>query len=244
MKQKNILITGASRGIGYETALYFARKGHVLFLNCKKNIEKLKELQDKIQTQFQIPCYIFQADLSKKNEIDMMFQAIYAIQPHIDVLINNAGISYQGLINDTTSKEWQLLLDTNLTSAFECCKYVIPQMVREKKGCIINISSMWGIRGASCEVAYSASKAGLNGFTMALAKELAPSQIPVNALAFGAIDTEMNQHLSEEERALLVEEIPMGRFASSQEAAQAIYLLSEAPSYLTGQIICMDGGYL
>ena len=143
-----------------------------------------------------------------------------------------------------TDEEWRTVLDTNLSSAFYCCREAIPHMVSKKQGRIINISSMWGTSGASCEAAYSASKAGLDGLTRALAKELAPSNIQVNAIACGVIDTEMNGRLDREERAALEDEIPAGRFGTAEEAAGLVLMLAEAPSYLTGQVIGMDGGFL
>ena len=162
----------------------------------------------------------------------------------LDVLVNNAGISHFGLLSDMSDEEWQTVMDTNLSSAFYCCREAIPYMISKKQGRIINISSMWGVAGASCEAAYSASKAGLNGLTQSLAKELAPSNIQVNAIACGVIDTEMNARLNEEEQNALKEEIPAGRFGTPEEVAKLALLLAEAPAYLTGQIIRMDGGLI
>jgi 3-oxoacyl-[acyl-carrier protein] reductase len=159
-----------------------------------------------------------------------------------DILINNAGISYVGLLQDMSPEEWRSVIDTNLTSAFNCSKCAIPYMLKKHSGRIVNISSMWGNVGASCEVAYSASKGGINTFTKALAKELAPSGIAVNAIAFGMVDTRMNAFLDEEEKASLIEEIPAGRILSPQESADIIYSVSMMNSYVTGQIITADGG--
>ena len=161
----------------------------------------------------------------------------------IDILVNNAGISHIGLLQDMTYEEWQNIINVNLGSVFTMCKNVIPFMLKAGHGKIINISSVWGNVGASCEVAYSASKGGINSFTRALAKELAPSNIQVNAIAFGAIDTDMNHFLDEEERTSLIDEIPAGRLASPEEAAQFITSISDSGTYLTGQIISMDGGW-
>ena len=160
------------------------------------------------------------------------------------MLVNNAGVSHLGLLSDMTDDEWTRVIQTDLSSVFYCCREAIPKMVSRKSGHIINISSMWGVSGASCEVAYSAAKSGVNGLTRALAKELAPSQIPVNAIACGVIDTVMNQWLNKEERRELEEEIPAGRFATPEEVAQATVNLVNSPIYLTGQIIGLDGGYL
>jgi 3-oxoacyl-[acyl-carrier protein] reductase len=162
---------------------------------------------------------------------------------HVDCLINCAGISHIGLMTDMQDREWHNIIDSNLSSVFYCCREIVPAMVHEKKGRILNISSVWGNTGASCEVAYSASKGGMNTFTKALAKELAPSGIAVNALACGLIDTTMNQCFSEDERNALCEEIPAGRMGTPQEVADMTALLCRAPYYLTGQIITIDGGW-
>lgn len=162
----------------------------------------------------------------------------------LDVLVNNAGISYIGLFQDMTPDEWNHILNTNLTSVFNCCRLAVPMMVSRKSGRILNISSVWGVCGASCEVAYSATKGGINAMTRALAKELAPSSIQVNAIACGAIDTEMNQFLDEEERNALLEEIPAGRMGRAEEVGKLAYQLGSEDSYLTGQIIQLDGGWI
>ena len=162
-----------------------------------------------------------------------MFEEICALGESIDILINNAGISHIGLLQDMSIEEWNQVLNTNLTSAFSCSKYAIPDMITRKQGKIINISSIWGCSGASCEVAYSASKGGLNLFTQALAKELAPSNIQVNAIACGVIDTRMNACFDAEERSELENEIPAGRFAAPSEVADFVQQLIDAPSYQT-----------
>ncbi len=162
----------------------------------------------------------------------------------VDVLVNNAGISYIGLLQDMTSDDWDRIVRTNLTSVFNCCRLAIPYMVEKKCGKIINISSVWGVAGASCEVAYSATKGGINAFTKALAKELAPSGIQVNAIACGAIDTEMNHFLNQEELIDLIDEIPAGRLGKAEEVADLAYHLGYKDSYLTGQVIGLDGGWI
>ena len=181
-------------------------------------------------------------DASNYAEISGLADELIAQNIMPDILINNAGISYVGLLQDMSYDEWKNVIDTNLTSVFNLSKMVIPNMVAKKNGRIINVSSMWGNVGASCEVAYSASKGGVNTFTKALAKELAPSKISVNAIAFGAVDTRMNAFLSYEERELLTEEIPAGRFLAPQEAADIIYSVAMMNNYVTGQIITADGG--
>lgn len=161
----------------------------------------------------------------------------------LDLLINNAGISCTGLFTDMNLEKWEKVIRNNLTSCFNTCHHAVPLMLREKKGRILNVSSLWGAQGASMEVAYSASKGGVNAFTKALAKELAPSNIQVNAAAFGAIDTDMMKEYSEEDRMLVCQEIPADRLGTPAEAAQLLLTLARAPEYLTGQIITMDGGW-
>ncbi len=164
--------------------------------------------------------------------------------PDVDVLVNNAGISYVGLLTDMSYLEWQQVINTNLSSCFITCKHVIPSMVSKKNGKIINISSVWGNVGASMEVAYSASKGGMNSFTKALAKELAPSNIQVNAIACGVIDTDMNKCFREEDMEALIEEIPADRIGKAEEVAKLALQLCIGNEYLTGQIITLDGGWI
>lgn len=241
---KTVLITGASHGIGKAIAEKLAAGGMRLFLNCRSSKETMHDYAARLSETYQVPCTPLIYDVSDHAQVQAMFEEIRACGESIDILINNAGISHIGLLQDMSIEEWNQVLNTNLTSAFSCSKYVIPDMVSRKQGKIINISSMWGLSGASCEVAYSASKGGLNLFTQALAKELAPSNIQVNAIACGVIDTRMNACFDAEERAELKNEIPVGRFADPSEVADFVQQLIDAPSYLTGQIISFDGGYL
>lgn len=241
---KTVLITGASHGIGKAIAGKLAAGGMRLFLNCCSSKETLCDYAARLSETYDVPCTPLIYDVSDYAQVQAMFKEIRALGESIDILINNAGISHIGLLQDMSIEEWNQVLNTNLTSAFSCSKYAIPDMVSRKQGKIINISSMWGLSGASCEVAYSASKGGLNLFTRALAKELAPSNIQVNAIACGVIDTRMNACFDAEERAELENEIPAGRFADPSEVADFVQQLIEAPSYLTGQIISFDGGYL
>ena len=236
---KSVLITGASRGIGKAAALQFAAEGYATYLTCSNSIYQLKEVKDQIDAMGTAPCFIFQCDGADYAKVEEMFQML----PPLDVVINNAGIAFYGLLQDMTAEEWNHVLQTNLSSMFYTSKFCIPGMLSKGEGRIINISSIWGNDGGSFEVAYSASKGGVNTFTKALAKELAPSNIAVNAIAFGVIDTEMNGHLDEEERVSLMSEIPAGRFGTPQEAAEVIWQLSQSPTYLTGQIITMSGGF-
>ena len=258
--KKTALITGASRGIGKAIAYEFARNGYNLYLTCKNNFDLLKDLKHEIEnienitgyspsqtedtpknskTNSCIECHIFQCDMGNIAEVEQLFQAI----PQLDVIVNNAGISYVGLLTDMSEEEWHRVMSTNLDSLFYTSKFGVPKMLANHKGKIINISSVWGNVGASMEVAYSASKGAVNSFTKALAKELAPSNIQVNAIACGMIDTDMNACFSEEDLHYIIEEIPADRIGKPDEVARLCYMLAEAPEYLTGQIITMDGGW-
>lgn len=242
-KHKYALITGASRGIGAATALFLAGRGYHLFLNARKEGPELLRLQENIKKNGGIAQPAI-ADISDPAQVRRMFSEIEESCPGIDILINNAGVSHIGLLSDMTDEQWRQIIDTNLSGAFFCCRAAIPHMVRQKYGRIIQISSIWGVAGASCEAAYSASKAGLNGLTRALAKELAPSGISVNAVACGVIDTAMNDCLTPEEKEDLCDCIPAGRFGTVEETAQLLAQLLESTPYMTGQIITMDGGFL
>lgn len=243
MERKHVLITGSSRGIGRTCALAFAEHGWHVFINCRNSLDQLKETERMILASGGI-CTMLPGDVGNPDEVRAMFDKISTLCGGLEVLVNNAGRAYFGLLSDMTDEDWRAVIDTDLSSAFYCCRAAIPYMVSRKSGKIINISSMWGTAGASCEAAYSAAKSGLHGLTRALAKELAPSNIQVNALACGVIDTEMNARLSTEERAALEEEIPAGRYGTPEEAARAVLMLAEAPAYLTGQIIGLDGGMI
>lgn len=240
MMRKHVLITGASRGIGRACARRFAQEGYDLTLTCLHSKDKLLTLQEELTGAYHIRCRSAVCDAGTADDVAALFREIDTL----DVLINNAGISHIGLLQDMSPQEWNRVLSTNLTSCFYTAKYAIPLMLAKGSGRIINVSSVWGSAGASMEVAYSASKGGVNAFTKALAKELAPSNIQVNAAAFGVIDTEMNHCFSKEELDALKAEIPSDRIGTCEEAAQLLLLLAQAPSYLTGQIVTMDGGWL
>ena len=241
MERKTALVTGASRGIGKAIAWELAQKGYDLFLACHQNEATLLDAGHKLEETFGISCRTYCFSICEEDKLVKMFADI----PYLDVLVNNAGVSYVGLLADMTYDEWQNVINTNLSSCFLTCKYAIPEMIRRKKGKIINISSVWGNVGASMEVAYSASKGGVNAFTKALARELAPSNIQVNAIACGLIDTDMNRHLSQEDMLELVSEIPADRPGKPEEVAKLVGMLSgEAENgYLTGQVIALDGGW-
>ena len=234
--QKNVLITGASRGIGSACARAFAAAGYHLYLTCLHNEGMLLSLKQELEQLYGITCHTFVCDSGSFDEISTLFSHI----DNLDVLVNNAGISYVGLLQDMSPDDWNKIIATNLSS----CKCAIPLMLAKSSGRIINVSSVWGNVGASMEVAYSASKGGVNSFTKALAKELAPSNIQVNAAAFGVIDTDMNHMFSEEELEALKAEIPSDRMGTCEEAAELILQLAQSPAYLTGQTITMDGGWI
>lgn len=240
---KTVLVTGSSRGIGKAIALKYASKGYNLVLNCAKSTDSMLHVKEEAEN-LGASCIAVQADVGRKDDCIRLFQEIEARFGSVDILINNAGISRIGLLQDMEFEEWDRLLASNLSSVFHCCKLAIPGMVKKQAGQIVNISSVWGVCGASCEAAYSASKGGVNALTRALAKELAPSHIQVNAIACGAIDTEMNHFLSEEEAQMLMEEIPAGRMGTPKEVADMVLAITESPAYLTGQIIQLDGGWI
>lgn len=244
MIKKNVLITGASRGIGRSTALLFADKGFHVFLNCNKSIEELQKVQQEIEQNHPNCSTIVTGNVGNPEDVRSIFREIYSHCNSLDVLVNNAGVAHIGLLMDLSDEEWRRIIDTNLSSVFYCCREAVPKMVSKKSGRIINISSMWGTVGASCEAAYSASKSGIHGLTRALAKELAPSGISVNAIACGVINTVMNAQLDKTERQELAEEIPAGRFCSPEEIAEVIWQTANTPVYMTGQIIGVDGGYI
>ena len=236
---KTALITGASRGIGKAIAKEFAIQGYDLYLTCISSIEQLKDYALELEHTHGIRCLAIQADMGCYEDVANVFEQI----PALDVLVNNAGISYVGLLSDMTPEEWHNVMHTNLDACFYTSKLAIPLMLQNHSGRIINISSVWGNVGASMEVAYSASKGGVNTFTKALAKELAPSNIQVNAIACGLIDTDMNKCFSPEELEAVTAEIPADRMGNPEEIAKLAYQLATAPTYLTGQIITIDGGW-
>lgn len=239
--QKTALITGASRGIGAAIARLFAENGFHLVLTCDKTIADLQKLADELSKTFHITCTAVQADMSSEADVARIFSD--HIQD-LDVLINNAGISYVGLLSEMSPESWHRVMGVNLDSCFLTARFAIPLMLKKHSGRIINISSVWGNAGASMEVAYSASKGGVNAFTKALAKELAPSGIQVNAIACGVIDTAMNACFSAEDMSALREEIPADRLGRPDEVAQLALQLAQGPDYLTGQIITLDGGWI
>lgn len=243
MQRKTVLVTGSSRGIGKAIAILFAKKGYRVIINCAHRSEELHQAKKEIES-FGVPCLSYVGDMGNYGAAAELFTQIKKEFSSIDVLVNNAGISHIGLFTDMSPDDWNHILTANLTSVFNCCHLAIPGMVARKSGKIINISSVWGSVGASCEVAYSATKGGINAFTKALAKELAPSNIQVNAVACGAIDTEMNKCFSEEDLTLLIEEIPANRMGKPEEVAKFVYQLANGNDYLNGQVIHFDGAWI
>lgn len=237
-----VLITGSSRGIGRETALIFAKNGWNVAIHGFHHPERLSALKQELET-LGCPCLAFTGDIRDLSFVEQMIKRTIAHFNGLDCLINNAGISRIGLFTDTTDKDWHEMFDTNVMPLFASCQSVLPHMIQKKSGTILNVSSVWGNAGASCEVLYSSAKGAVNTFTKALAKEVAPSNISVNAIAFGMIDTEMNAGYTEEEKEMIRQEIPADRIAGPQEAAEMIYHTCTAPRYLTGEIITFSGGW-
>ena len=233
------MVTGASRGIGKAIAETLAEAGYHLILTCNHTLADLQTIAASLEEKYNITCAAAAADASDPAAIEKIFASL----DHLDVLVNNAGISYIGLLTDMSVEEWQRVINTNLSSCFYTSRLAIPLMLQKHSGRIINISSVWGNVGASMEVAYSASKGGVNSFTKALAKELAPSNIQVNAISCGVIDTAMNHCFSPEEMNALREEIPADRLGQPEEVAKLVLQLIQAPTYLTGQILTLDGGW-
>ena len=237
---KYALVTGASRGIGSEIAKDLAKEGFHLYLTCRHNGGQLSALAQSLTKQYGVSCFPIVADMGDPSDVDRLFLQM----PSLDVLVNNAGISYVGLLHEMSVSDWQEIMHTNLDAVFYTCRHAIPLMLHRHSGKIINISSVWGNVGASMEAAYSASKGGVNSLTRALARELAPSGIQVNAIACGVIDTDMNKCFSAEEMDALRQEIPADRIGQASEVAQMVASLLHAPDYLTGQVIGLDGGWM
>ena len=244
MNEKTVLITGASRGIGKACARIFARSGFRLVLTCHKNRLQLEHLKTELEKEYGAPCLISAGDAGEEDYVDALFCELEHFSDTLDVLINNAGIAHMGLLQDMTLDEWEQVIRTNLTSQFLCCRRAIPLMLKRHSGSIVNVSSVWGSHGAACEAAYSASKGGSSAFSRALARELAPSGIRVNAVEFGVIDTDMNGMLDASEKQLLCDEIALGRMAAPEEAAEFLYDIAVNHPYLTAQVLTFDGGWM
>lgn len=238
---KTVLITGASCGIGRACATEFAKNGYFTVINYNKSEKEAKSLENEIKSAGG-SCAVIQADVSEKTGCEKLFSEMERLGLHCDILINNAGVSSILMLCDTEESEYDRVFNTNMKGVYLCTRAAVGHMVRKKWGRIINISSVWGVSGASCESVYSASKAAVIGFTKACSKEFIPSGICVNAIAPGVIDTKMNSCFSAEEIKEL--EIPAGRMGKSEEVAKlALFLAGDDASYITGQVIGIDGGF-
>lgn len=239
--EKVIIVTGGSQGIGAEIVKFLANHGHKIILNYNKSEEQAKKIKEEL-ININRDVQIFKADVSKRDEVKKLIE--FAIQTYgkIDVLINNAGISQNKVFTEITDSQWNDIINVNLNSVYYCTQEALPYMLNKKQGCIINISSIWGETGGSCEVAYSTTKAAINGMTKALAKELGLSNIRVNAIAPGIIDTNMNKNLNDKELEEIKEEIPLNRIGKPIDIAKCINWLIE-DEYTTGQVISINGGW-
>ena len=239
---KYALITGGSRGIGAAAARLFARRGWGVAVGYHQNGARAEALAEELAG-LGVPAMAVRADVSDKNQVERMVDNVLENFCQLDILVCSAGVSHMGLISQIDEDEWRHLFAVNVDGVHHCCRAVLPHMLERKSGSIVTISSMWGQVGASCEAAYSAAKGAVIAYTKALAKELGPSNIRVNCVAPGVIDTEMNAHLSPDDLSALAEETPLGRVGAPEEAAAAIaFLASDEASFLTGQVVCPNGG--
>ena len=242
--RKIALITGASRGIGRAIAARLAREGWAVCINYIERQDKAEELEAQLSAEG-CAAMTYRADVADRTQVNAMVQAVKERFGPVSLLVSNAGIAHQCLIQDVSDKMWDRFFDVNVRGAFNCVQAVLPEMISEKAGNIVTISSIWGLRGASCEVVYSATKSALIGLSKSLAMELAPSGIRVNCIAPGVIDTDMLSALPGEVMDSLAEETPMGRIGKPEDIAGAVsFLASESASFVTGQVICADGGFI
>jgi len=239
---KVVIVTGGSRGIGKDISITLAKTGYNVILNYNKSEKEAKNIKQELLNEG-IEIDIFKADVTKRNEVKELIKYTIDKYKKIDVLINNAGISQSKLFTDITDEDWNNMIQTNLTSAFYTSQETVANMINNKSGCIINISSIWGLVGASCEVHYSVAKAGLDAMTKSLAKELGLSNIRVNSIAPGIINTDMNKNLTNEELAEIINEIPLNKIGYPQSITNCVKWLIE-DDYTTGQIISINGGWV
>ncbi len=238
---KVIIVTGGSRGIGASIVKLLAAEDYKVILNYHQSEHTAEEIKQELLQQGK-KIEIFKADVSKREDVRKLIQ--FAIEKYhkVDVLINNAGIAQEKLFTQITDEDWNKMIQTNLNSVFYCTQEVVPYMLEKQAGSIINISSIWGVTGGSCEVHYSVTKAGIDGMTKALAKELGPSHIRVNSIAPGAIDTDMNKSVTEEEWEEVKREIPLNSIGKAKDIAKCAKWLIE-DEYTTGQVISVNGGW-
>ena len=239
---KVVIVTGASRGIGRDIATTLAKKGYIVIANYNKSENKAIELQQNLKKE-NINIDIFKADVSNRDEVKKLVQFVINKYKKIDCVINNAGIDQVKMFLDITDADWNNMISNNLNSVFYMCQEVLPYMIHEKNGVIINISSIWGVTGASCESHYAVSKAGVDALTKSLAKEMGPSNIRINSIAPGFIDTEMNNNLNEEEKKEIKEEIPIQKIGKGEDVSRTVEWNVE-DEYITGQVISVNGGWL
>ena len=241
---KTVIITGSARGIGAATAALFADSGYNVVINYNTSEAEAFELYGNLVDRG-CRALLVRADVSDSKEAQFLFDFAKDRFGSVDILVNNAGIAQQKLFTDITDEDYDRMFDCNVRSVFNCCRCALPDMIHNKYGRIINISSMWGVVGASCEVHYSASKAAVIGMTKALAREVAPSGITVNCIAPGVIDTPMNNGFDEETIKALCEETPVGRIGTPEEIARAVlFFADEKNSFVTGQVLGIDGGFI
>lgn len=238
----SVLVTGASGGIGRAVALYLAEKGYAVALHYNTDEKAAKETAEAIRA-LGGRAAVFQADLTKEDEVNALFDHAEETLGFMENVVHCAGVSWRGLLTDMTLSDWNRVLDANLTAAFLTCKRALIPMIRGHRGAIVNISSMWGQVGASCEAAYSAAKAGVIGLTKALAKEEGPSGIRVNCIAPGVIDTPMNASLTEADMEALKDETPLGRIGTAKDVARSVHMLLEN-DFITGQVLGVNGGFV
>lgn len=239
---KYALITGASGGIGAATARAFAQAGYGVAIHAHRNVDKLHALAQELSA-LSVPVLEVYADLSYPVQAKTMVDNVLEKFCQLDILICCSGLSHVGLVTDIDPQQWRTLFGVNVDGMHYCCQAVLSHMVHRKEGCILTVSSMWGQVGASCEVAYSATKGAVIAYTKALAQEVGPSNIRVNCIAPGVIATEMNAHLSPEDMAALADETPLGRIGTPEEcAACALFLASDGASFVTGQVLAPNGG--
>ena len=240
--RKVALVTGGSRGIGRACVEALARAGYSVVLVCRKSSDMARDLVENLRIQG-LDAAWYPCDVASEDDVRHTMEEVRRLYHRVDVLVNNAGVAHIGLLTEMTGEEWRRLFAVNVDGAFYWCRAVLPGMIERKSGAIINIASMWGEVGASCEAAYSATKAALIGLTRALAKEVGPSGVRVNCVSPGVVDTDMNAELDEEALLTLADETPLGRIGTADEVARAVvFLAGENAGFITGQVLGVNGG--